>query len=64
MLEPARAAPPFAALFSLQMLLSTFEGAVFSAEECTGWLYEAGFADVTTLRLAPPLPYCVAAGHR
>jgi ubiquinone/menaquinone biosynthesis C-methylase UbiE len=63
MLDPAKTSPPFATLFSLQMLLTSEEGAVFSAEECADWLVEAGFADVATQHLPPPLPYCVASGR-
>ena len=64
MLEPAKTAPPFATLFSLQMLLSSADGAVFSAEECAAWLNAAGFADVTVQRLPPPLPYYVVTGSK
>jgi len=62
MLEPGKTEPPFATLFSLQMLLSSHEGAVFSADECASWLAEAGFAQATARRLPPPLPYFVVAG--
>ena len=64
MLEPAKIAPPFATLFSLQMLLSSVDGAVFTAEECAAWLNAAGFADVTVQRLPPPLPYYVVTGGK
>jgi ubiquinone/menaquinone biosynthesis C-methylase UbiE len=63
MLEPGKNGPPFATLFSLQMLLSSNEGAVFSAEECASWLAEAGFAQATARRLPPPLPYYVVTGR-
>ncbi len=64
MLDNTKAQPPFAALFSLQMLLTSEAGAVFSAEECGRWLKEAGFANVTIHRLPPPLPYFVINGNR
>ncbi len=63
MLEPGKTAPAFAALFSLQMLLSSEAGAVFSAEECASWLEDAGFSDVTVQPLPPPLPYYVITGR-
>ncbi len=59
MLDAAKAPSPFAALFGLQMLLTTAEGDVFGADECAGWLSAAGFGDVTVQPLPPPLPYYV-----
>lgn len=64
MLDAAKTQPAFAALFSLQMLLTTHKGGVFSAEECAGWLEEAGFAEVQARRLPPPLPYTVVTGRK
>jgi cyclopropane fatty-acyl-phospholipid synthase-like methyltransferase len=64
MLEETKTQPAFAALFSLQMLLTTHEGGVFSAEECTNWLKEVGFAEIELQRLPPPLPYTVVTAHK
>lgn len=63
MLDGSKTEPSFAALFSLQMLLTTEEGAVFSTEECAGWLAEAGFSDVAVQPLPPPLPYTLIAAR-
>lgn len=59
MLDATKTQPTFSTLFSLQMLLTSAEGAVFSAAECAEWLTEAGFADVNIQPLPPPLPYTV-----
>ncbi|HLK58946.1 MAG TPA: class I SAM-dependent methyltransferase [Chthonomonadaceae bacterium] len=57
MVDSTRTQPLFSALFSLQMLLSSAEGAVFSADDMREWLGQAGFEDVGVQRLPPPLPY-------
>ncbi len=49
----------FAAHFGLQMLLTTPAGGVFSAEDCSVWLHEAGFEVRSAHHLPPPLPYTV-----
>ena len=59
MLDESKTQPPFSALFSLQMLLASNEGAVFSEAECVGWLANAGFVEARVQRLPPPLPYSV-----
>jgi ubiquinone/menaquinone biosynthesis C-methylase UbiE len=59
MLEANKTQPTFAALFSLQMLLTSAEGAVFSSAECVSWLSETGFGEVAIQPLPPPLPYVV-----
>jgi hypothetical protein len=43
LLEPDRTQPPEAALFAVQMLLSTDKGGVSTREEMEGWIKEAGF---------------------
>jgi ubiquinone/menaquinone biosynthesis C-methylase UbiE len=59
MLEPDRTSPTFSTLFSLQMLLTSSEGAVFSHSDCEQWLKDAGFESVSTRALPAPLPYTV-----
>lgn len=59
MTDAGKTQPVFAALFSLQMLLTSREGGVFSAEECAAWLEATGFTGVQVQRLPPPLPYTV-----
>jgi protein-L-isoaspartate O-methyltransferase len=55
MLDTTRTRPVFSALFSLQMLLTSQEGAAFPVDDCQGWLLEAGFARAEAVRL--PSPY-------
>jgi ubiquinone/menaquinone biosynthesis C-methylase UbiE len=57
MLDSTGTQPVFAALFSLQMLLTSAEGAAFAAEQCAAWLAEAGFQAIEIKPLPPPLPY-------
>ncbi len=59
MLEAGQTQPVFSTLFSLQMLLTTRDGAVFSTENCATWLKTAGFAEIQIRPLPPPLPYTV-----
>ena len=59
MLNEDRTQPAFAALFSLQMLLASAEGAVFSGAECKAWLEAAGFIEAAIRPLPPPLPYVI-----
>jgi (2Fe-2S) ferredoxin/predicted O-methyltransferase YrrM len=53
-LDPDRTSPRFAALFSVNMLVSTERGRDYTEEEYTGWMREAGFAQVTRSRLPGP----------
>jgi predicted O-methyltransferase YrrM len=53
-LNPAKTGPRGAALFSLNMLVGTANGASYSQREYTAWLREAGFTDVNRIRLADP----------
>jgi ubiquinone/menaquinone biosynthesis C-methylase UbiE len=64
MADATKTQPLFAALFSLQMLLSSKEGAVFAAESCMAWLEEAGFHGIHVDRLPPPLPYTVVTARK
>src|SRR5262249_21806431 len=57
MLDATRTRPVFSALFSLQMLLTSQSGTVFSVDECQTWLRDASFASVEVVRLPPPLQY-------
>ncbi len=64
MLNDEKTSPVFATLFSLQMLLTSTDGAAFSARECGAWLSRAGFTDISLRSLPPPLPYTVVSGRR
>jgi 2-polyprenyl-3-methyl-5-hydroxy-6-metoxy-1,4-benzoquinol methylase len=50
-LEPDKTAPRFAAMFALNMLVGTSEGASYSEPEYSEWLGEAGFSDIHHQRL-------------
>ncbi len=64
MSDATRTQPVFSTLFALQMLLTSDRGGVFSAEECEGWLLEAGFRDPQIRRLPEPLPYTVITARK
>jgi predicted O-methyltransferase YrrM len=53
-LEPDKTAPQAAALFSLNMLVGTENGASYSEREYALWLREAGFHEVRRIRLTEP----------
>jgi predicted O-methyltransferase YrrM len=53
-LEPDKTAPQAAALFSLNMLVGTENGASYSEREYALWLREAGFQEVRRIRLPEP----------
>ncbi len=50
-LEADKTAPRFAALFALNMLVGTREGASYSEPEYTAWLGEAAFREIRHVRL-------------
>lgn len=64
MLDDSKTEPLFSTLFSIQMLLTSEHGGVFAATECHHWLTIAGFANVATQRLPPPLPYTIISAVR
>ena len=53
-LNPDKAGPQFAALFSMNMLVSTDAGASYSEPEYTQWMKTAGFTDVHRINLPGP----------
>lgn len=55
-----RTGPPFPLLFSLNMLLHTEQGDVFTMREYRGWLREIGFKRVTTIELPASSPLILA----
>ena len=55
-----RTGPPLPLLFSLNMLLLTQEGDVFTMREFRGWLKEAGFKSVKTVEIPAPSPLILA----
>lgn len=57
MTDATRAAPPFSALFAVNMALTAENGWVFSDAELKSWLAAAGFTPGDTRRLPPPMPH-------
>ena len=53
-LNPDKAGPQHAALFSLNMLVSTDSGASYSEVEYTRWMKAAGFTEVSRVNLPGP----------
>jgi predicted O-methyltransferase YrrM len=53
-LDPDRAGPPEAAIFALQMLLTTEAGGLDTSDDWARWLAEAGFAHPHTVALPVP----------
>jgi (2Fe-2S) ferredoxin len=53
-LNPDKTGPPFAALFSLNMLVATDAGASYTESEYTQWMNSAGFAAVSRIALPGP----------
>ena len=53
-LNPDKTGPQHAALFSLNMLVSTEAGASYSEPEYTRWMKDAGFVDVCRIDLPGP----------
>lgn len=53
-LQPDKAGPQQAALFSVNMLVGTEAGACWTEAEYAGWMQEAGFTSVERIRLPGP----------
>jgi hypothetical protein len=54
--------PPFAAMFGLNMMLTAPDGGVHSDSDVKHWMAEAGFAELRTVALPPPMPHRVVLG--
>ncbi|MBR1608794.1 MAG: methyltransferase domain-containing protein, partial [Kiritimatiellae bacterium] len=57
MTDETRAAPPFSAMFAVNMALTTDNGWVFSDAELKRWMREAGFEPGETRPVPPPMPH-------
>jgi predicted O-methyltransferase YrrM len=53
-LEPGRTAPAAGALFAVNMLVNTPAGGSYTEAEYTGWMRDAGLADVAHVRMPGP----------
>ena len=54
--------PAFAALFGLNMMLTAPDGGVHADAEVQAWMASAGFVDLRTSALPPPMPHRVVRG--
>ena len=59
-LEADKTAPRFAALFALNMLVGTPGGSSYSEPEFSAWLGEAGFREISHVRLPGPTGLMIA----
>lgn len=55
----AKDTPPFAALFALNMMLTSENGSAHAKTELAAWMANAGFVDVETRPLPPPMPHSI-----
>jgi SAM-dependent methyltransferase len=56
--------PAFAALFGLNMMLTAADGGVHADADVHGWMADAGFIDLRTSALPPPMPHRVVIGMK
>jgi len=56
--------PPFAAMFGLNMMLTAPDGGVHADSDVKRWMGEAGFAELRTVALPPPMPHRVVLGTK
>ena len=64
MTDATRTAPPFSALFAVNMALTKEHGWVFSDEDLAQWSEAAGFEDYQVRRLPPPMPHWLASARK
>ncbi len=54
--------PVFAAMFGLNMMLTAPDGGVHADADVARWMADAGFRDLRTMPLPPPMPHRVVLG--
>ncbi len=54
--------PPFAAMFGLNMMLTAPDGGVHADSDVKQWMADAGFTELRTAALPPPMPHRVVMG--
>jgi len=59
-LDPSRTKPKFAALFAINMLVSTEGGGCYTEQEYSDWLGDAGFRDIRRVTLPGPAGLMIA----
>jgi 2-polyprenyl-3-methyl-5-hydroxy-6-metoxy-1,4-benzoquinol methylase len=64
MTDAAHTQPAFAALFAINMALTTEHGWVFSEREMSGWMSAAGFSGIETAAAPPPMPHVLMSARK
>ena len=64
MTDPTHTAPAFSALFAVNMALTTHDGWVFSDKELHQWMTAAGFTNLDTTSVPPPMPHWLVSGQK
>lgn len=54
--------PPFASMFGLNMMLTAPDGGVHADADVQRWMADAGFGELRTVPLPPPMPHRVVTG--
>ncbi len=62
--DETKTTPPFAALFALNMMLTSAHGGAHARTEMAAWMSEAGFVGISSRPLPPPMPHVVLFGTR
>ncbi|MGW8368395.1 MAG: SAM-dependent methyltransferase, partial [Gammaproteobacteria bacterium] len=56
--------PAFATLFGINMMLTAPDGGVHADADVGAWMRQAGFGQITTDALPPPMPHRVVTGTK
>jgi SAM-dependent methyltransferase len=62
--DDRKVSPPFAALFALNMFLTSAHGSAHSSTEISRWLDGAGFRGIEVKPLPPPMPHSIVSGTK
>lgn len=62
--DPGGTHPTFAAMFGLNMMLTAADGGVHADADVQRWMAEAGFGELRTVSLPPPMPHRVVMGRK
>jgi hypothetical protein len=62
--DDRKVSPPFAALFALNMLLTSDHGSAHAETEISRWLADAGFRGIEVKPLPPPMPHSIVSGSK
>jgi hypothetical protein len=62
--DDRKVSPPFAALFALNMFLTSAHGSAHAHTEISRWLAEAGFRGMEVTPLPPPMPHSIVSATK